>query len=116
MAVFKASAMSKRKQHDEDPDAWLKDYPAYFDPAYRNDIAENKEGRLSARQKALILKWDYELLPEEAAQIRRTLEHEIPDRRGAAFFSFVVVLLVSVVLAPRFDAIICINIIMFMVI
>jgi len=95
---------SKRKAHEADPDAWLKDYPAYFDPAYRNDIAENKEGRLSARQKELVLKWDYHLSSEEEHKIYESLEQiKVPNTGQTAYLAMFAVLWSFLALASPFN-------------
>ncbi|MCC6612434.1 MAG: hypothetical protein IT320_03090 [Anaerolineae bacterium] len=98
--------MTERKKHEDDPDAWLKDYPAYFDPAYRDDIAENKEGRLSARQKPQVLTWEYRLSPDEERKILQSLEQVRVPNSGQSVILFVFAgLLLLIALAAPFNVV-----------
>jgi len=93
--VFEGREVAKRKQQDVDPDAWLKDYSAYFDPKYRGFIAANKQGRLALGQFSVIKQWWYRMPPDEEAHFRQSVDHETPGDRKRALVLFIVSLLTA---------------------
>ncbi|MCC6612433.1 MAG: hypothetical protein IT320_03085 [Anaerolineae bacterium] len=73
---------------------------SYFDPAYREDIAENKAGRLSERQHRLVANWGYEIPPEEKDAVLGAIKRRKPDRshRALVFFLLGLVILVTMLI------------------
>jgi len=88
IAAFKVSSMAEENTQSEAPGEETGETIAYFDPAYREDIAENKAGRLSERQYKFVANWGYEIPPEEKDQVLDALEHQKPDRSGLALIFF----------------------------
>ncbi|MCC6612432.1 MAG: hypothetical protein IT320_03080 [Anaerolineae bacterium] len=68
--------MAKRKEQDRRRDRRRADERTYFGPAYRDDIAHNQQGRMSPRQYARVVRWDYEMPYDEAQRLRAALKLE----------------------------------------